>query len=357
MTAPTDDTGGTGGSTSTSADTSAAGLAADLTVPGRVTARLDVAAGSVVAVVGPNGAGKSSLLGALAGTVPADGTLRVAGRDLTRLTVPERRVGLVPQDAGLFGHLSALENVAFGPRARGVPRRRARAEAADWLARLGVGHLADRRPAQLSGGQARRVAVARALVTAPDLLLLDEPFAGLDVTVAAALRGELVSHLARAAAERGTVTLLVTHDPVDALTLADTVVVLEAGRVVQTGEPHAVAAAPTSEHVGRLVGLNVVHRPSAADGTGEGEVLTFPPSAVVLDPEEPRSSARLRWRGTVRGVTRTGGVVRVLVETTDGASLLADVTPTSAERLLVSAGSEIWLSVKETAVTAATMRP
>ncbi|MCL8025785.1 ABC transporter ATP-binding protein [Nocardioides bruguierae] len=346
------------------------GLHARVRVPGRVEADVRAAPGEVLAVVGPNGAGKSSLVGALAGTVPAHGPVRLRGRDVSAGPVQERRVGLVPQDGALFEHLTALENVAFGLRARGVRRGPAREAAAAWLERLGVGALAGRRPGDLSGGQARRVAVARALVTEPDLLLLDEPFAGLDVGVAATLRAELGQHLAATAAAHGTVTLLVTHDAVDALTLADRVLVLEGGRVAQEGTPADVAARPATAHVGRLVGLNVL--------TDAAAVRTFPPSAVTVDLTEPHGSARLRWPARLLGLTRTGDVVRLLAEVQPGhlegegsggegrgngstapvvQTLLADVTPASAERLDLRPGSEMWLSVKETAVTTATMRP
>ena len=163
-------------------------------------------------------------------------------------------MGLVFQEQVLFPHLTALDNVAFGPRARGTGRAEARAAAREWLDRLGIGDLADRKPRALSGGQAQRVAIARALVTDPALLLLDEPMAGLDVGVAAELRIELTRHLAT----YDGITLLVTHDALDALTLATHVLVVEDGRVAQAGSPEEVAARPRTDHVARLVGLNVI---------------------------------------------------------------------------------------------------
>ena len=174
-----------------------AGLEVDLQVPGRVAAAFSTEPGEVLAVIGPNGAGKSTLVRALAGLVPAEGRAVLDGVDLLRQPVRERRVGMVFQDRLLFPHLTALANAAFGLRARGARRTDAEAAARRWLDRLGVGELADRRPQQLSGGQAQRVAIARALVTEPRLLLLDEPLAGLDVSVAMALRVELARHLAR----------------------------------------------------------------------------------------------------------------------------------------------------------------
>ncbi|GAA1917995.1 ABC transporter ATP-binding protein [Nocardioides lentus] len=318
------------------------GLHARLHVPGRLDAELDADPGSVVAVIGPNGAGKTTLLTALAGVVAAEGHVEVDGRSWTDpvVGVRERRVGWVVQGQALFPHLSARDNVAFGLRARGVRRAEAADRAQAWLDRLGVGELADRRPTRLSGGQAQRVTIARALVTEPRLLLLDEPFSGLDVGVAAALRIELARHLA----SYDGVTLMVTHDALDALTLADRVVVLEDGRVAQQGTPGDVAARPRTDHVARLVGLNVLRDDA-------GGFTAFRPQDVVVSPTEPDGSARLRWAGRVAGLTPHGDAVRVQVDTRAGAGvdLLADVTPAASAQLGLSPGAEVWVSVKATA--------
>jgi molybdate transport system ATP-binding protein len=322
------------------ADHAVTGLEARVRVPGRLDAALTAEPGSVVAVIGPNGAGKTTLLRALAGLVEMTGSVKVAGEswtDRTRL-VRDRDLGFVFQDQSLFPHLTALDNVAFGPRARGARRREADATAQDWLDRLGVGDLAARRPAQLSGGQAQRVAIARALATEPALLLLDEPFAGLDVGVATSLRIELARHLG----DYGGVALLVTHDAIDALTLADRVVVLDDGRVAQEGTPHDVAARPRTEHVARLVGLNVLR---------EGATFrSFSPSAVTVSLHPPEDSARHRWHGVVVSAAPHGDAVRLLVAGEH--ELLADVTPAAAGELGLAPGRQVWLSVKETAVQA-----
>ena len=312
-------------------------LVADLGVAGRVHADFSVESGEVLAVIGPSGAGKSSLLHALAGLVQVEGVARLGDIDLLSLPVRERRVGLVFQGQLLFPHLSALGNVAFGLRARGADRAGAEAVAREWLDRFGIVELADRRPRELSGGQAQRVAIARALATDPDVLLLDEPFAGLDVSVQMALRIELGRHLRDFAG----IALLVTHDAIDALTLADRVLVLERGRVAQVGPPAEVAAQPRTSHVARLVGLNLV-----SDGE---EQVAFTPDAVVVSLAEPDGSSRLRWRGTVASVTPHGDAVRLLVHA--GPDLLADVTPAAAHELGLSPGREVWLSVKATAVS------
>ncbi len=332
----------------------------------RLDVRLSAAPGDVVAVVGPNGAGKTTLLRALAGLQPlSEGRIRLHDvvwdepRAGTRLSAPERRVGMVLQEILLFPHLSALENVAFGPRSRGASRSEARSTAAEWLERLGVGALAARRPHELSGGQAQRVAVARALATDPVLLLLDEPLAALDVGAAMALRLELVRHLT----EYAGVTLLVTHDAIDALTIANRVVVLDEGRVVQEGTPEDVAALPRSAHVARLVGLNVLTGTSRgsevqlADGGRlvtitpyDGPVhVTFPPAAVALSREPGAGSARNQWRGRVVSVAHNGPVVRVQLDVAGG--LIADVTAESAGRLGVAPGQEVFATVKATEVS------
>ena len=314
-----------------------------LTVPGRVTATAVAERGQVVAVIGPNGAGKSSLLRAVAGLVPATGELRVGGRSWMPLAVRERAVGMAFQDRLLFPHLTALDNVAFGPRTAGVAREQARRTAQEWLDRFGVGDLARRKPRQLSGGQAQRVSIARALATDPLVLLLDEPFSGLDIGVAATLRVELSRHLAT----YDGITLLVTHDAIDALTLADVVWVLDEGRLVQVGPPREVAATPLTRHVARLVGLNVL-----PDGH---RLMSFSPSLVTVSLTEPSGSARHRWPGTVTSLAPHGDAVRLLVSGEH--DLLADVTPAAVAELELAPGRVVWLSVKETAVRSYAAEP
>lgn len=311
-------------------------LDVDLRVPGRVAARFSVEPGEVLAVIGPNGAGKSSLVHALAGLIPAEGSAVTDGTNLLAQTTQQREVGLVFQRQLLFPHLTALANVAFGPRSRGIPRGEAEARAQEWLDRLGVGELSQRKPGELSGGQAQRVAIARALITRPRLLLLDEPLTGLDVKVAMALRIELGRHLA----SFDGVTLLVTHHALDALTVADRVLVLDEGRVAQIGTPKEVSQRPRTEHVARLVGLNVVR-----DGD---TLISFTPQSVAVSLAEPVGSPRLRWRGRVEDVAPHGDAVRVLVRADP--DLIADVTPAAATELDLTPGREVWLSVKETAV-------
>ena len=214
---------------------------------------LDVPAGTVTAIVGPNGSGKTTTLRALAGLVrPTSGRIQLGTRVLddrdVHISARDRGIGVVFQDYLLFPHLSALENIAFGPIAHGVSRASAVASASEWLDRFGLADFASVRPRQLSGGQAQRIALARALILEPPLLLLDEPLAALDAgtreSVRSGLRDELGAY--------GGSTVLVTHDPADALALADQLVVLDAGSVVQRGVPSAVAAAPVNTYVAGL---------------------------------------------------------------------------------------------------------
>ena len=332
----------------------------------RLDAELDIAPGQVVALLGPNGAGKSTTLKALAGLVPlTGGALRLGAQVLDDaasgafVSPQHRRVGVVFQDYLLFPHLTALENVAFGLRAAGLPRRAARDQARTWLDRMGVSDLAQARPGALSGGQAQRVALARALAPSPQLLLLDEPLAALDAETRTQVRSELRRHLS----DFSGCTLLVTHDALDAMVLADEIVVLEQGRVVQRGTPGGVARAPRTDYVARLVGLNLYRGTASAgratlDGGGvlqsadapDGPVLlTFPPSAVSLHRTRPEGSARNAWPGQVSGLEQHGATVRVAVSATP--PVLADVTTAAVNELALVPGQQVWATVKATEVS------
>src|SRR5438309_10233131 len=226
----------------------------------RVDVSVEATPGEIVAVLGPNGAGKSTFLRAVAGLVALESgrvELDDVVLDDTSRGIhlqPERRpIGLVFQDYLLFPHLSVLENVAFGLRARGMARTPANREAGRWLDRVGLSAEGERRPASLSGGQAQRVALARVLALNPALLLLDEPMAALDASTRAEFRRDLRRHLE---SFRG-VRLLVTHDPVEAMAMADRLVVVEQGRVLQSGTPADVTQRPRSRYVADLVGVNL----------------------------------------------------------------------------------------------------
>jgi molybdate transport system ATP-binding protein len=320
----------------------------------------------VVAIIGPNGAGKTTILRILAGLLRlADGRVELDGEMLDdpstgTYVVPERRpIGVVFQDYLLFPYLSARDNVAFGLRNRGMTKRAARSTADEWLGRVGLTEAAGSRPAQLSGGQAQRVALARALATKPRLLLLDEPLAALDAGTRAEIRRELCRHLDEFAGVR----VLVTHDPVDAATLADRLVVIEHGRVSQTGTVSEVSAHPRSEYVAQLVGLNL-YRGDAVRGsitiagaavleTGDSHLggsvfAAVNPRAVALYRTEPDGSPRNRWHGTVTDLDVLADRVRVRL---DGpAPVIAEITAAAAEELGIEPGVRLWSVIKATDV-------
>jgi molybdate transport system ATP-binding protein len=343
-------------------------LSADIGVHvGRFDLRvaLDVADGETVAVLGPNGAGKSTLLRALAGLVPLEsGAIRIDDAVMDEpatntFVVPERRgVGVVFQDYLLFPHLSVLENVAFGLRSRGVARAEARHRATEWLTRVGLENRAGTKPGALSGGQQQRIALARALVTEPRLVLLDEPLAALDVGTRTALRREVRAHLSTFEGAR----VLVTHELLDAVALADRLVVLEDGRVAQTGPVNEVAARPRSRYVADLVGVNLLQgRGKGTEVTldGGGTVVTADPVAgdvyVAIQPHSvslhrarPEGSPRNVWGGRVRGVDLLGDRVRIHV---DGVvPVVAEVTAGAVGDLGLHDGVDVWASVKATEV-------
>ncbi|OLT29614.1 ABC transporter ATP-binding protein [Nocardiopsis sp. CNR-923] len=321
---------------------------------------VEVAPGEVLALLGPNGAGKSSALRALAGLVPlTEGHVRIGGRDETTTPVEHRPIGMVFQDYLLFRHMSALDNVAFGPRCQGLSRAAARARAAELLSGVDLADHARSRPGQLSGGQAQRVALARALAVRPRLLLLDEPMAALDASTRVDVRARL-RHLLEG---YDGAAVLVTHDPLDAMVLADRVAVVESGRIVQEGTPAQVARRPRTPYVARLVGLNLfrgvargtevaVGSPGAEESSAvhvhephNGEVLVaFPPRSVALYAERPHGSPRNLWRLTVDGVERFGDQVRVRL--TGPMPLAADISPAALAELGLVRGAVVWAAVK-----------
>jgi molybdate transport system ATP-binding protein len=327
----------------------------------RLDANLDIASGEVVAVLGPNGAGKTTVLRTLAGLERLDrGAITIDGLQVDEparrcFVPPEKRpIGLVLQDYLLFPHLTLLENVAFGPRSHGMPRTSAREVAQRWLDRVKVGELSQRKPRAVSGGQAQRASLARALVTEPRLLLLDEPFAALDVGTRIVMRRELRNHLS----EFEGATLVVTHDALDVLALADRVVVLEDGSVAQTGTYDEMTARPRSSYVADLMGVNLFRGTATGpiveltDHEGRfktAEPLNGPvnvmirPDVIVLHRERPETITCNQWAGQVTGFDSLGHRIRVLI---DGSpSVTAEVSPEAIEPLGLFEGASVWLSV------------
>jgi molybdate transport system ATP-binding protein len=324
---------------------------------------LTVGDGEVVALLGPNGAGKTTGLRAVAGLQPLDGgRIAVDGAVLDDpgagvfIPTAERPIGVVFQDYLLFPRLSAVDNVAFGLRARGASKTDARAEAQRWLARFGLADRTHAKPRALSGGEAQRVALARALATGPRLLLLDEPLAALDASTRLQVRGELRRHLATFAGAR----LLVTHDPVDAIVLADRLVIVEGGHVTQTGSPAAVTARPGYRYVAQLVGINLLAGTAAGDhavrlDTGVTLTVAGPlpgpdvhiairPQALALYRHQPEGSPRNTWSATIADLEAVDNRVRVTLA--GPVPVTAELTPAAVAELELHTGVAVWASVK-----------
>jgi molybdate transport system ATP-binding protein len=344
--------------------------------------QFSVSAGEVLAVLGPNGAGKSTALHVIAGLVrPDEGVVRLGDRVLTDtaagvdVATHDRRVGLLLQDPLLFPHMSVAANVAFGPHSRRGIFRAARAKdraqeksrALRWLREVDAEQFADRKPRQLSGGQAQRVAIARALAAEPDVLLLDEPLTGLDVAVAAAIRAVLRTVVTRS----GCAVILITHDLLDVLTLADRVLVLESGKISEIGRVADLLTAPRSNFGARIAGVNLVNGTIGPDGSlrtrpgahwygtpaqelgkefadGQDAIAVFPPTAVAVYRDPPHGSPRNSVELTVAEMDIRGSTVLVRgQEQPDGApGLTAEITVDAAAELRLTPGEHVWFSVK-----------
>ena len=333
---------------------------------------LALAPGECVAILGPNGAGKSTLLSVLAGTLRPDSGQAVLAERILYADVPQRiwlppyarGVALLAQDPLLFPHLSVLDNVAFGRRAAGDAPRAAREAAREWLGQVEAAEFAPRRPAELSGGQAQRVAIARALAAQPALLLLDEPMAALDVGAAPMLRRVLRRVL------HGRTALIVTHDLLDAVLLASRVVVLDGGRIVESGPTHEVIRHPRTPFTARIAGLNLIEghatgtthlrdaRGLEVEGTphtpllvGDPALAVFSPTVVSVHAERPGGSARNAFPVTIAELEPRDAQVRVRASDGHGGSMLADVTAAAVSELDLHPGKAVHFSVKATAVT------
>lgn len=322
-----------------------------------------------IAVMGPNGAGKSTLLSVIAGLLrPESGRAELNGRTLFELSAGKgswraphhRGTALLAQEPLLFPHLNAADNVAFGPRSAGVSKRQAKAEAVRWLAEVEAQDLHARRPAELSGGQAQRVAVARALAAEPGLLLLDEPMAALDIHSAPLLRRMLKRVLADRQA------IIITHDVLDALMLADRVVILENGKIAEEGPTREVLERPRSSFAAGLAGLNLITGTFTGDGirtaegwvvaghaedpwpAGEGNgaaVAVFPPSAVSVFLDDTHGSPRNSFEVAITDLEPHGDFIRARA-----GSLAADITPAASADLGLVPGLTVHFVVKATSV-------
>lgn len=323
---------------------------------------LEVPAGTTTALVGPNGSGKSTVVSVLAGLRGVDtGYIAIGDRVLddpsTGTFVPpeRRRMGVVFQDGLLFPHLTVRDNIAFGAGGGGG---RGSVSVDEWVHRLGLDELADRKPLDLSGGERQRVAVARAIATNPDVLVLDEPLSAVDVSARPALQWMIADFLS----EFDGPAIIVTHDPAEAAVLADELVVMERGSVTQVGTMEEIAMKPASPYVADLVGVNFFrasasggeirasgHLLQTADLQADGPVLvTIHPRSVSLHGSQPEGSARNVWSTSVVRMETTGDTVRIA--TGAPLPLTVEVTREGAEDVGAEVGKQVWVSIKATEV-------
>ena len=315
-----------------------------------------IEAGSLVTLLGPSGCGKTTTLRMIAGLeTPSEGQVLIGGRDVTAWAPAERNVSLVFQSYALFPHLSVLDNVAYGPRVRGVRPNAARAQARETLALLGLTGLEARLPAQLSGGQQQRVALARALVLEPAALLFDEPLSNLDARLRRRVRDEI-----RALQRRlGLSAVYVTHDREEALAVSDRIIVMDRGRIVEQGLPAELFESPRTRFVadflaeanivpGRLVAVagasgdveiagQVVRVPHRGHAVGEVTVAIRPDAVRLHAADGPGTIA-----GRVLRAAFVGRAVEYAIETAAGELLVivadADAALPAGQRVSLSLG-------------------
>ena len=325
-----------------------------------------VASGEVLALLGPNGSGKSTTLRALVGLLPLaggrvvlDGAVLEDPAQKVRVAPEKRPIGLMFQDYLLFPHMSAVENVAFGLRAKGIDKKAAYTKSSEAMARLGLDGLAEAKPGSMSGGQQQRVAMARALVTDPRLLLLDEPLAALDVSAKTSVRRLLRDVLRQSSAAN----ILVTHDLLDAVALGDRMVVIQDGGIVQTGTPAEVTARPRSDYVADLTGVNLLRGKAhgtvldlddggrlICDSPVAGPVFAvIAPAAVAVSRQQPEGKEVNTWRGRISAVDLMGDRVRVRIDGTP--VITAEVPPAAVDQLKLDEGGDLWASLSPAAIT------
>ena len=324
---------------------------------------LTVADGEYFIIIGPTGAGKTILLETIAGIyTPDSGTIILDGRDITHTDPKDRGIGMVYQDYILFPHLTVEENIGFGLLQRKVDPGRIRDLVSEIADLLGIGHLLERTPGTLSGGEQQRAAIARALVLRPRVLLLDEPLSALDAATRDRLRRELkLVHRAT-----GTTVVHITHHFEDIFALADRVAVMQEGRIAQIGPPDDVFRRPATEFVAAFTGMeNIFYGVSRVrDGEAtidlgtitlrtvtavEGDVCVgIRPEEVIVSREAFESSAINVFSGTVTEIRQNGIFSRVVVDT--GLPFVAILTPQSVARLGLTEGKPAYVTFKASAV-------
>ena len=330
-----------------------------------VDVEIEIRPGETAALLGPNGAGKSTLVEVLSGLMAIDeGNIRLDDLLLDSpadgLFVPpeDRKIGVVFQDYLLFPHMTVLDNVSFGLRAKTESKASASAIAKTWLEKLGINHLAPKRADDLSGGEAQRVALARALTPNPNLLLLDEPMSALDATTRVEIRRELADALDGFSGPR----LLITHDPTEAFLLADEIYVMDAGLITQRGSAEEIRLKPRTAYAADLAGANLFqgladgglvniggHQLQTANSSASGQVLaTVHPRAISVHRDRPEGSPRNVWETEVTRIENYGD--RVRLQTGLPLMMTAEITPGAVEALDLSTGTKIWVSIKATEI-------
>ncbi len=278
---------------------------------------LTIRKGELVALLGPSGCGKTTTMRSIAGLLnPSSGRITLDGSDITRVSANKRNVGLVFQSYALFPHLTVYANVAFGLRLKGIGGKDLDGKVSAGIKSVGLAKFADRKPAELSGGQQQRVALARSMVMEPKVLLLDEPLSNLD----ARLRLEMRAELQRVQKETGVTMIFVTHDQIEALALADRIVVMLNGGIEQVGTPEEIYNKPVSAFVADFVGFENVF------ALKNGKLATSTTSVELSGPA-PQAAKGLAWRprmvnlgsgpyqGTVRGTSFAGNTREYLLDT------------------------------------------
>lgn len=346
-------------------------------------ARLEVSPGQFLTLIGPNGCGKSTLCLMIAGLLRTQGYLKISDKTLdepgwrgTFVSPGKRPVALLAQNPGIFTHMSVLDNVAFGPRCQGQGRRRARQRAWQELHAVGASHLAYRQGGELSGGQAARVALARALATSPQVLVLDEPMAALDVQA----RSQLRARLRERTRARAITVVMVSHDLVDIASLSDAVAVMDAGQLITQGPTAEVLSTPSTEFVASLTGASLLNGTLAGDKAtpqlklgkgvslrlaqwpqanddepawqvGAKAVALINPDAIALYPQQPKGSPRNVIPVTVSSLDGDGAVVSLSLRLADGQRLRTRLTAAAIAELGIQAGTTLFAVIKATAIT------
>ena len=283
---------------------------------------LAVEAGEFFALLGPSGSGKTTCLRLVAGfDRPTRGRVLLQGEDVTGIPPFDRSVNTVFQDYALFPHMTVAENVAYGPKVRGVKPSERRKQALEVLELVRLEALAERSPAQLSGGQKQRVALARALVNRPKVLLLDEPLGALDLR----LREEMQTELKSLQQRLGITFLYVTHDQGEALSMADRIAVFREGRIEQLDTPRGLYVRPKTAFVARFVGsANVIEADAAARLTGASQAFAIRPELIdVLTADSPAPEGSISCEGVLEDVQYHGATSRWLVRLDAGPTLTA----------------------------------